>query len=51
MFCLFAPTAGHWFHVAECFIGRRSDFKEYFEGMAGADVYLQARKGVEMPTI
>eukprot|EP00752_Nemacystus_decipiens_P010141 g9037.t1 len=33
--------ANHWFHVAECFIGQRSQFKEYFAGMAGTDVYLK----------
>ena len=44
-FCdVFAPTASHWFHVAECFIGRRSEFQEHYEEMAGADVYVQARK-------
>eukprot|EP00903_Cladosiphon_okamuranus_P015541 g14347.t1 len=35
------PDAKHWFHVAECFIGRRSQFKKYFAGMAGTDVYLK----------
>ncbi|CAM9325307.1 unnamed protein product [Ectocarpus sp. 4 AP-2014] len=31
----------HWFHVAECFIGRRSEFKEHFAGMSGTDVYVK----------
>lgn len=35
--------AKHWFHVAECFIGRRSQFKEHFAGMAGTDVYIKVR--------
>ncbi|CAM9614240.1 unnamed protein product, partial [Hapterophycus canaliculatus] len=30
-------SASHWFHVAECFIGRRSEFKEQFADMAGTD--------------
>ncbi|CAN0364742.1 unnamed protein product, partial [Ectocarpus fasciculatus] len=33
--------ASHWFHVAECFIGRRSEFKEHFSGMSGTDVYVK----------
>ncbi|CAN0133001.1 unnamed protein product, partial [Ectocarpus fasciculatus] len=34
--------AGHWFHIAECFTGRRADLKETIAGMSGAStVYLQ----------
>ncbi|CAN0549214.1 unnamed protein product, partial [Ectocarpus sp. 12 AP-2014] len=34
--------ASHWFHIAECFTGRRADLKETIAGMSGAStVYLQ----------
>ncbi|CAN0058330.1 unnamed protein product [Pylaiella littoralis] len=33
--------ASHWFHVAECFIGRRSEFLEFFSGMDETDVYVK----------
>lgn len=34
--------ASHWSYVADCFMGRRPEFKEYFAGMRGARVYIQA---------
>lgn len=37
-------TAGDWFEMAECFIGRRAEFKEYFAEMQGARVYIQVRE-------
>ncbi|CAM9729304.1 unnamed protein product, partial [Hapterophycus canaliculatus] len=33
--------AGHWFHVAENFTGRRADLKETISGMSGSTVFMQ----------
>eukprot|EP00903_Cladosiphon_okamuranus_P012796 g11960.t1 len=34
------PDARHWFHIAECFTGRRADLKKTIRDMSGT-VYLQ----------
>lgn len=35
-------AADHWFHIAECYTGRRADLKETIAGINGT-VYMQVR--------
>lgn len=38
---LLYALASDWYHVLECFVGRRAEFKGFFSEMNGAEVYVK----------